>query len=115
MNHLECFDWISLFQPRFTAATMPRKDVISHVSERVTESECVVAIDVPGVKREDISVKVVGKELRVSAKRGESSSSRVWRLDHVCVADGVAASLENGVLTVKIPLQKLASRDISIS
>lgn len=76
-----------------------------------------VEIDVPGVRREDISIDLVGSELAVTGELKEKErvgllrrrtrrtgrfSYRVALPDQVD-ADKVEASLDHGVLTIRVP------------
>jgi HSP20 family protein len=70
-----------------------------------------VRADLPGVKREDISVETVDGNLSITASRkqkvGEEeesfSYSRSVSLPEEVQADKVSAAYENGVLTVTLP------------
>lgn len=84
-----------------------------------------VVFAVPGVKPEDVSVKVEDNLLNVSydtddntnASSFVSSFSRSWSLDHDVSVDNIAASHENGVLTITIPKpesKKRVSRVIDV-
>lgn len=83
---------------------------------RQTDDAYVVEMDLPGVKKEDISVELSGAELVVTGdlKDGADgqSSRRVRRSGHIeqrvllpvpAEADKVTASLSDGVLTVTVP------------
>lgn len=83
---------------------------------RETDDAYVVEMDLPGVKKDDISVELSGNELVVTGglKDGADgkSSRRIRRSGHVeqrvllpasAEADKVTASLSDGVLTVTLP------------
>jgi HSP20 family molecular chaperone IbpA len=65
---------------------------------------------VPGLKREELSVELVDKNLKLSIKHDESKPKRttivedtiIYKLDDICDTsdNAVSTSLENGVLTV---------------
>jgi HSP20 family protein len=74
--------------------------------------------EVPGLKNEDIDISVVGNELTIRGRRGEPARegvayhrqergvgefNRVLRLPIEVDADKVEASLEDGILLVKLP------------
>lgn len=83
-----------------------------------TENEYIVEADLPGVKKEDISVECSGNQLTISAERKSEESEgkrrdrrerfygsylRSFTLPAGCDPDKVAASYDRGVLTVKVP------------
>lgn len=82
-----------------------------------TDDAYVVEIELPGVKRDDVEVEVAGRRLSVSGERKERErigilrrrSRTVGRFHYEVVLpgdvdeDGVAASMEEGVLTVRVP------------
>ena len=83
---------------------------------RETDGAYVVEMDLPGVKKDDISVEVSGNELVVTGDLGDGadgqSSRRIRRNGHIgqrvllpgsAEADKVTASLSDGVLTVTVP------------
>jgi HSP20 family protein len=82
-----------------------------------TEDAFVVDIELPGVKKNDIDLEVMGRRLIVTGDRKEKERKGIlrhqtravgrFRFEVVLPADvddnGVAASLEHGVLEVRIP------------
>jgi HSP20 family protein len=82
-----------------------------------TDDAYVVEIELPGVKREDASVEVAGRRLTVSGERKERErigilrrrTRTVGRFHYEVVLpgdvdeDGVVASMDEGVLTVRVP------------
>ena len=84
-----------------------------------------VVFAVPGVKPEDVKVKVEDNLLNVSYNTADntnassfvSSFSRSWSLDNDVSIDNIEASHENGVLTITIPKpesKKRVSRVIDV-
>jgi len=88
---------------------------LADVSE--TADAYVVEVDLPGVKREDVGVELVGNTLTIAGELKEKERSRWLRhrtrrrgrfeyrtsLPREVVADQVEANLVDGVLTVRIP------------
>ncbi len=79
-----------------------------------------VRAELPGVKREDVAVEMIEDYLTINATRKEGeqtfSYSRSISIPEGVQADKVAASLENGVLTVTLPKQEQAKpRKIAIN
>jgi HSP20 family molecular chaperone IbpA len=79
-----------------------------------------VLMEVPGVKREDVKLDLVGRELKVAAVRkvGEDSRSvsRVLKLPDDADAGGISASLVDGLLTLSFPrLAEARGRSITVA
>ena len=82
-----------------------------------TDDAYVIEVELPGVKREDVSVELSGRRLVVTGERKDRERSgvlrrrtrSVGRFHHEVVlpgdvdGEGVSASLEEGVLTVRVP------------
>ncbi len=107
-------DYLSSWAPLPTLldeASMPLADV------EETDDAYVVEVELPGMKREDISVEVAGRRLTVSGERKDRQRVGILRrrtrtigrfhyevvLPGDVVEDEVAASLQEGVLTVRVP------------
>jgi HSP20 family protein len=88
---------------------------LADVSE--TADAYVVAVDLPGVKREDVTVELVGTTLAITGELKEREQTGWFRsrtrrrgrfeyrttLPHEVDADRIEANLDDGVLTVRIP------------
>ena len=76
-------------------------------------TEAVVEIVLPGYKKEEISVKVVGKYLVVSVDgvRGKKSVKRA--ITETADVDKISAKFENGILTVTIPVKPATEIKVS--
>ena len=63
-----------------------------------------VSIELPGVKKKDIDLKIIKTGMRLRAKKG-SDIEYVSELKFLCDADAdkVKAEYENGLLTVDVP------------
>lgn len=84
-----------------------------------TEREYILNFDLPGMKKEDIKIDVLGNQLRVSGERKESKESkdrgifhterfyglfeRSFTLPQNTKSDEISADYEDGVLKVKVP------------
>jgi HSP20 family protein len=82
-----------------------------------TDDAYLVEIELPGVKRDDVSVEVAGRRLTVSGERKERQrvgilrrrTRTVGRFHYEVVLpgdveeEGVTASMEEGVLTLRVP------------
>lgn len=96
---------------RGVAAWTPSADV----SE--TADAYLVAVDLPGVKREDVTVELVDTTLAITGELKEREQTGWFRsrtrrrgrfeyrttLPHEVDADRIEANLDNGVLTVRMP------------
>ncbi|MFI7587483.1 Hsp20/alpha crystallin family protein [Spongisporangium articulatum] len=89
----------AFFAPR-TAAPTRRWAPVTEVSS--TDEAYTVTVELPGVKREDVSVEVAEKTLVVTATRGETFTLR-RSLPGDVQRDDVSATLADGVLTVTLP------------
>jgi HSP20 family protein len=69
-----------------------------------TEDEYILEIELPGVNKEDIEVKITENTFCVKAPRRKMEYTGCWVLAHEFNADESIASYENGLLTVKVPL-----------
>jgi HSP20 family protein len=106
-HYLERWNDLSPFADGFT----PRADV------EETDDAYVVEIELPGVKRDDVSVEVAGRRLTVSGERKERERVGILRKRTRTVGRfhyevmlpgdvedaGVTASMDEGVLTVRVP------------
>jgi HSP20 family protein len=112
------------YEPELTAARpyMARRQN-GQVINRDEDWQVVFAV--PGVKPEDVEVKVEDNLLNVSYNTADDTNassfvpsfSRSWTLDHDVSIDNIAAAHENGVLTITIPKpesKKRVSRVIDV-
>jgi HSP20 family protein len=83
------------------------------------EKGFLLSFDLPGFKKEDVDIELIGNRLTVSGKRDRESTAkdarfhrlershgefrRVFELPENAKSDGVEASYENGVLYLMIP------------
>lgn len=89
-----------------------------------TDDAYVVEADLPGVKRDDVDIELVGNELTITGEIKERERKGVLRRqtrrtgrfdyrvtlpDHV-ESDQIEASLNEGVLTVRVPKSERAQR-----
>ena len=82
-----------------------------------TDDAYMVEVELPGVKRDDVSIEVAGRRLTVSGERKERErvgilrrrTRTVGRFHYEVVVpgeiedEGVSASMDEGVLTVRLP------------
>lgn len=117
--------WLDSVSATTDAAWSPATDV------RETDTEFVFDVEVPGVAREDISVVATGNRLAITGelKRDEETEGRYHRrtrrsgkfsysvtLPRDVDTDRVEATLESGVLTVRVPkAEKAQPRRIEIT
>ncbi len=97
--------------PSFGGAFTPLADV------EEADDAYVVEVELPGVKRDDVSIEVAGRRLTVSGERKERErvgilrrrTRTVGRFNYEVVVpgdieeEGVSASMDEGVLTVRLP------------
>lgn len=89
-----------------------------------TDDAYVVEAELPGVKREDVNIELVGNELSIAGEVKEQERKGVMRrrtrrvgrfdyrlsLPHQVDAEKIDASLAEGVLTVRVPKSERAQR-----
>ena len=101
-----------------------------------TEKEMIIKVDLPGVKKEAINIKIEnGKTLRIQGTRDETIETkedttqthyqrverlhgkfeRVIELPAQARETGTEAKYENGVLTVRIPKATEAKKEVAVS
>lgn len=101
----------------------PAEDVVE------TDQQTIIKLDVPGLKKEDLQVRIQNGLLRVSGSREESkdsklgeiqrmertsgSFSRYYRLEQDTQPDQIHANLQDGVLELKVPRPE-ASKTVEI-
>lgn len=87
-----------------------------------TDDAYLIEVEVPGVKREDLDIEMADRELAISGEFKERErtavlrrgSRRTGRFEYRTVlpsevnAEGVDATLRDGVLTVKVPKAEVA-------
>ncbi|HXV19285.1 MAG TPA: Hsp20/alpha crystallin family protein, partial [Candidatus Omnitrophota bacterium] len=110
--------------------------VFGDVDIRETDKEMIVKVDLPGVKKEAITVKIEdAKVLRIYGRR-DNEKEDIWnkgyvrtyqserhhgkfqrRIDLPALAKdtGIEAQYENGVLTVRIPKLAETKKEVNIS
>lgn len=102
------------FMPVVESTFVPLSDI------EETDDEYVIELELPGVKKDDIEISLSGRRLTISGEIKEKERSGVVRRRSRNVGQfyyevqfpgdveeqGIAASLDNGVLTVRIPKAK---------
>ena len=100
------------------AAWSPLVDIEEHDDAYTVEAE------LPGVKREDVDIELVGNELVISGELKERERTGIIRrrtrrtgrfdyrvtLPEQVAADAIEATLADGVLTVRVPKSERAQR-----
>lgn len=82
-----------------------------HVTKN--ENGVTLQLDVPGIAREQLQIRIDGKQVHLSSVEGAPRSvRRSWELSEEIDANASSAKLENGVLT--LTLAKLAPADKSV-
>jgi HSP20 family protein len=96
------------------------------VETQEADDAYLVRAELPGMKREDVDVELIGNELRISGEVKEEGSGKTLRHRHGKFAyrttvpadadpDNIDAQLTDGVLTVRLPKAAQAqSRKIEI-
>jgi HSP20 family protein len=95
-----------------------------------TENEYIIHCEVPGIKKENISIKNENSILKITAKKERLTQSegvkytlkeimygnfeRTIKLSNDLDTENITASLENGILSVKILKKKKKTKEIEI-
>ncbi|MGE3760039.1 MAG: Hsp20/alpha crystallin family protein [Pseudobdellovibrionaceae bacterium] len=97
------FDRVLFAGDRFT------KDLSPFAMEE-TENGYVMAVDIPGVKKEDLKIEVVEQTLFISAERKRDGGKWSYKVMAPRLADTskIEANLEDGVLEIAIPKMEAA-------
>jgi HSP20 family protein len=91
-------DWVFNYEPQFAGPdTLEVKESPDGFS---------IAVDVPGVAPDDITLRIQDRRLNLVTKRlgvGEPMEKRYgWQLPRIADSEQVEATLSHGVLTVKV-------------
>jgi HSP20 family protein len=109
-----------VFEPLAAGRGVSAWTPLADVSE--TDDAYVVEVDVPGVKRDDLTVEATGNELVIAGELKDeervgllrSRTRRVGRFEYRASlpahvnADGITADLSDGVLSVRVPKSEAA-------
>lgn len=68
------------------------------------DEEYILIAEIPGVRKEDIEVKIAENTIFLRAPREEISFSRCWVLTDEVEDEKSKAIFENGILTIKAPI-----------
>jgi len=69
-----------------------------------TEDEYIMEIELPGVNKDDIDMRITEDTFCIKAPRKNMEYTGCWVLAHEFNPDEGNASYENGLLTVRIPI-----------
>ena len=96
------FDTLRTLEDLYSTPTTRTKVYINSSVYRVEEkdNELHLSIDLPGVKSKDISVQVMGREIKVTGKLRGEDFKYSYALSRDYDPDTVAATHEDGVLTL---------------
>jgi len=123
----EVTNWMERFfdEPLWTEWPLPSSAIVPEVDVMDAGDRYEVRVDVPGVSKEDLEVSLEGRTLVIRGeKRSEAHGDgaryhwterrqgrfyRRIRLPEQIRAEGITASLKDGVLTVAVPKTESAS------
>ena len=108
-----------LFNQMVESENRPKIDFVPTVNTREADDAYYIEVDLPGVKKEDVSIDVNENIITISGERKleeERKNDEFYRVESVygkfersftlpedVDTDKIEAHMENGVLTVKIP------------
>lgn len=106
-----------IFNNSFNFTTLTT-DGVSEDEIYTTEDATVLEIDIPGVQKKDVSIKLDGLSLSISWSRTRSNSKPVTRTRNYnfksTPVEEISAELKDGVLQVKIPHSKIAAKQTEV-
>lgn len=102
-----------LFPNFFFDSYLANAPVASRAESHVEENEegYFLALDLPGVRKEDVKISAENRQLTIEAERkGRNAAKvrRVFSLPDDVNADGIAAQLQDGVLELALPKKEQA-------
>lgn len=62
-------------------------------------------VELPGVKKDEVSLEVSGNGLCIKGKKGEKDISGCWMLAHEVNVDKVEAKYNEGLLDIRLPFK----------
>jgi len=92
-------DFLDMFKILDDAAYVQTKNA-TNIDK--TENGLEFSIDLPGVKPEDLSVKTTGRTLTIEGKNRGKNFTHSYRISKDYDPDSLEATLEHGVLTLKL-------------
>lgn len=100
---------LNLTQTPFAQTSNPR----SSLNYRITSEDdsAVAEVEVPGVKPEDVKVRIEGRSLSVETPRGNAFFTLGQRID----SDHTVASLKHGLLSIRIPKRDARIVEVKVS
>lgn len=71
------------------------------------EKNYYIQVELPGVKKEDVTLEVSDQSLCVRGTRADVELSGCYILAHAVNGENAKAKFENGLLSVEIPIKKI--------
>jgi HSP20 family protein len=126
-NMQKTFEYMNrLFKAVEQSPEMPTVDFIPAVNTREADDAYYIEVDLPGVKKEDISINVDDNVLTISGERKieeERKDEEFYRVESVygkfersftlpedVDADKIEAEVKDGVLTIRIPKAQVVEK-----
>lgn len=98
----EAFDPIRIFDNIYSIPLTHKNDIAKSSSRVETNGDSMtLSLDIPGVKSKDLSVQVIGRDVKVSGKLRDAEFKQTYRISREYDLETIAAELEDGVLTLK--------------
>ena len=85
-------------------------------SATTTEEATTLSVDVPGLAREQLQLRIEDAQVHLSSVEGAPRQvRRSWELPHAIDAAASSAKLENGVLTLVLAQRKPVDQSVSLN
>lgn len=101
---------------RFLQASQQAAAGAAGYSATTTEDATTLSVDVPGLAREQLQLRIEDAQVHLSSIEGAPRQvRRSWELPHAIDAAASSAKLENGVLTLVLAQRKPVDQSVSLT
>ena len=98
----DLFDAFKTFDDLYGTRALATKSWGSNYRTEVTDDGLTLSIDLPGVKSKDLNVQITGRDVKVSGTCRGTEFNYSYRVSKDLDPDTLDASLEDGVLFLKL-------------
>lgn len=118
LNSKSIFDTLDFVWPNdysYTISTLESNKIAFNYDVEETEKAYVITAELPGVKKDDVNVKIYDKKLTIVGEKVKDKTKKVIEgrcygkfesiitLKENVIEDEITAEMENGILTIEIP------------
>lgn len=107
--------WYQSSTYSYTISTLESNKIAFNYDVEETEKAYVITAELPGVKKDDVNVKIYDKKLTITGEKVKDKTKKVIEgrcygkfestitLKENVIEDEITAEMENGILTIEIP------------